>query len=68
VKKRFSNAIKLLKSVKTLSGVYFKIKQPKPNYPSAIDEKTKNFSNFQDRVDNKTNINTRTEEKGEERC
>jgi len=53
VKNWFSNAIKLLKSVRTLSGVCFKIRQPKPNYPSAVDEKTEIFSEFSHREEKK---------------
>jgi hypothetical protein len=43
----FSNSIIVIKSNRTPGYAYFKIRQPKPKLLSAIDEKTKNLSDFQ---------------------
>jgi len=46
MKNRFSISIIALKTNRTLGGVCFKIRQQKPNYSSAVDEKTENSLNF----------------------
>jgi len=53
----FSFLIIVFKSNRTVGYFCFKIRKPKPNYPSAIDEKNKKFSDFQKRADIKTQTN-----------
>jgi len=56
MKNWFSNAIQILKPARTLSGVCFKIRQPKPKFHLPIDEKTKIFWRYPEGVENKIKV------------